>query len=166
MSERIVLDPVGHLIETIASHLEKRGKDFSASAIVFPGKRPAHFLRKELALRAGGSIIPPKIFSVDEFVLSLYQHLHPEPIFDLDPIDAVALLHLVHSELKERLGGDYFASLDTFIPIGLKLSPRMRQTLDRLGSRSRGSDIHQRLVAHDKEGRFVGVDGLGLAPLP
>jgi CRISPR/Cas system-associated exonuclease Cas4 (RecB family) len=27
----------------------------------------------------------------------------------------------VHSELKERLGGDYFASLDTFIPIGLKL---------------------------------------------
>lgn len=121
MSERIVLDPVGHLIETIASHLEKRGKDFSASAIVFPGKRPAHFLRKELALRAGGSIIPPKIFSVDEFVLSLYQHLHPEPIFDLDPIDAVALLHLVHSELKERLGGDFFASLDTFIPIGLKL---------------------------------------------
>jgi CRISPR/Cas system-associated exonuclease Cas4 (RecB family) len=121
MSERIVLDPVGHLIETIASHLEKRGKDFSASAIVFPGKRPAHFLRKELALRAGGSIIPPKIFSVDEFVLSLYQHLHPEHIFDLDPIDAVALLHLVHSELKERLGGDYFASLDTFIPIGLKL---------------------------------------------
>ncbi|MGD1043908.1 MAG: PD-(D/E)XK nuclease family protein [Bacteroidota bacterium] len=121
MSERIVLGPTEHLIETVASHLESQGRDFSTSAIVFSGKRPAHFLRKELASRVGGSIIPPKIFSVDEFILSLYQHLHPEPVHDLEPIDAVALLHLVHSELTERLGGDYFASLDAFIPIGLKL---------------------------------------------
>jgi len=121
LSERIVLGPSGHLNETIASHLESRGRDYSNTAIVFPGKRPAHFLRKELASRAGGSIIPPKIFSVDEFILSLYQHLHPEPVHDLEPIDAVALLHLVHNELKERLGGDYFTSFDAFIPVGLKL---------------------------------------------
>ena len=121
MSERIVLRPTEHLIECIVSRLETKGRDFSADAIVFPGKRPAHFLRKELASRAGGSIIPPKIFSVDEFIDSLYQVLHPGPIRDLEPIDAVALLHLVHSELKDRLGGDYFASLDVFIPIGLKL---------------------------------------------
>ena len=121
MSERIVLSPTDHLIEIVASHLEAQGRDFSTIAIVFPGKRPAHFLRKELASRAGGSIIPPKIFSVDEFILSLYQRLHPEPVHDLEPIDAVALLHVVHGELKERLGGDYFTSLDAFIPIGLKL---------------------------------------------
>ena len=121
MSKRIVLGPTDHLIESVASHLEAQGRDFSMSAIVFPGKRPAHFLRKELAHRAGGSIIPPKIFSVDEFILSLYEQLHPEPVHDLESIDAVAVLHIVHSELKERLGGDYFASLDAFIPIGLKL---------------------------------------------
>ena len=121
MSERIVLSPTEHLIETVASHLEAQGRDFSTTAIVFPGKRPAHFLRKELAHRVGGSIIPPKIFSVNDFVLSLYQQLHSETVHDLESIDAVALLHLVHSELKERLGGDYFASLDAFIPIGLKL---------------------------------------------
>jgi len=121
MIKRIVLSPGDHLMETVASHLEPRGKDFSAAAVVFSGKRPAHFLRKELALHAGGSIIPPKIFSVDEFILSLYQHLHTEAVCDLDPIDAVALLHHVHSGMNERLGGDYFASLDTFIPIGLKL---------------------------------------------
>jgi CRISPR/Cas system-associated exonuclease Cas4 (RecB family) len=121
MSERIVLGPTDHLIETVASLLDSHGRDFSTSAIVFPGKRPAHFLRKELAHRSGGSIIPPKIFSVDEFILSLYQHFHPEPVHDLEPIDAVALLHLVHSGLKERLGGDYFTTLDAFIPIGLKL---------------------------------------------
>jgi hypothetical protein len=121
MSRRIVLSPTEHLIGTVAAHLEAQGRDYSATAVVFPGKRPAHFLRKELASRAGGSLIPPKIFSVDEFILSLYQSLHPEPVRDLEPIDAVALLHLVHSELKERLGGDYFTSFDTFIPIGLKL---------------------------------------------
>ena len=121
MSERIVLSPTEHLIEAVASHLELQGRDYSKTAIVFPGKRPAHFLRKELAFRAGGSIIPPKIFSVDEFILSLYQRLHPEPVHDLESIDAVALLHLVHGELKERLGGDYFTSLDAFIPVGLRL---------------------------------------------
>ncbi len=121
MSQRIVLGPFDRLIETVVSHLETRGKDFSASTVVFPGKRPAHFFRKEHAHHVGGSIIPPKIFSVDEFVLSLYQHLHPEPVHDLEPIDAVAMLHLVHSGIHERLGGEYFASLDSFIPIGLKL---------------------------------------------
>ena len=104
MSERIVLSPNEHLIETVASHLETQGRDFSTTAIVFPGKRPAHFLRKELAHRVGGSIIPPKIFSVDEFILSLYQQLHPEPVHDLESIDAVALLHLVHNRIKGTIG--------------------------------------------------------------
>jgi CRISPR/Cas system-associated exonuclease Cas4 (RecB family) len=121
MSERIVLTPNEHLIETVGAHLSTEGKDFSTSAVVFPGKRPAHFLRKELARRIGGSFIPPKIFSVDEFILSLYQQIHPSPINDLESIDAVVLLYQIHSELKERLGGEYFVSLEAFLPIGLKL---------------------------------------------
>ena len=127
MSERIVLRPAEHLIETIASRLEAEGRNYSAAAVVFPGKRPAHFLRKELAFRAGASIIPPRIFSMDEFILSLYQQLHPAPVQDLDPIDAVALLHLVHGELQERLGGEYFTSFDSFVPIGLKLFGEMEE---------------------------------------
>ena len=115
MSERIVLGPTDPLIEIVASHLEAQGRDYSHAAIVFPGKRPAHFLRKELAARAGGSIIPPKIFSVDEFILSLYQQLHPDPVQDQEPIDAVGLLYIVHQELNERLGGDYFESFDSFL---------------------------------------------------
>ena len=121
MSERIILGPTDRLIEIVSSRLEAQGRDYSHTAIIFPGKRPAHFLRKELAACAGGAIIPPKIFSVDDFILSLYQQLHPEPVHDLEPIDAAALLHTVHQKLKERLGGDYFASFDSFIPIGLKL---------------------------------------------
>ena len=71
MSERIILGPTDRLIEIVSSRLEAQGRDYSHTAIVFPGKRPAHFLRKELAACAGGAIIPPKIFSVDDFILSL-----------------------------------------------------------------------------------------------
>jgi CRISPR/Cas system-associated exonuclease Cas4 (RecB family) len=121
MSERIVLTPNEHLVETVAAHLSTDGKDLSTSAVVFPGKRPAHFLRKELAQRIGGSIIPPKIFSIDEFILLLYQKLHALSVKDLESIDAVVPLYQIHSELKERLGDEYFTSLEAFLPIGLKL---------------------------------------------
>lgn len=121
MSKRIVIGPSEHLVQSVVDHITIDGKDFSNTAIVFPGKRPAHFLRKELAHRVGGSLIPPQTFSIDEFILALYQHLHPEPVKDLEPIDAVAMLHRVHITLSERLGGEYFESLDSFIPIGLKL---------------------------------------------
>ncbi|MGD0589272.1 MAG: PD-(D/E)XK nuclease family protein [Bacteroidota bacterium] len=127
MNERIVLSPHEHLVETVAAHLSAQGRDFSTSAVVFPGKRPAHFLRKELARRIGGSFIPPKIFSVDEFILSLYQKLHALPVKDLESIDAVVLLYQIHSELKERLGGEYFASLEAFLPIGLKLFSELEE---------------------------------------
>jgi ATP-dependent helicase/nuclease subunit B len=100
MSERIVLSPNEHLIGTVAEHLTAEGKDFSTSAVVFPGKRPAHFLRKELARRIGSSFIPPQIFSVDEFILFLYQRAFPFPFKDLETIDAVVLLYEIHCTLK------------------------------------------------------------------
>jgi CRISPR/Cas system-associated exonuclease Cas4 (RecB family) len=129
MNERIVIGPNENLIEIIADQLGLHGKDLSSIAVIFPGKRPAHFLRKELARRIGGSFIPPKIFSIDEFVQSLYKILHTEPVKDLEPIDAVTLLYQVHGGLKERLGGDYFTSLDSFIPIGLKLFGELEELM-------------------------------------
>jgi CRISPR/Cas system-associated exonuclease Cas4 (RecB family) len=127
MSERIVLTPSEYLVETVATHLHGDGRDFSAGAVVFPGKRPAHFLRRELARRIGGSFIPPQIFSVDEFILSLYLELHPSQVKDLEPIEAVVLLYQVHSELRDRLGGEYFTSFDSFIPIGMKLFSELEE---------------------------------------
>jgi ATP-dependent helicase/nuclease subunit B len=121
LSERTVIGPAENLVGTVVDRLKVDGKDLSNTAVVFPGKRPAHFLRKELARRIGGSFIPPDIFSIDEFILALYRRLHPEPVKDLETIDAVAILHRVHCALNERLGGDYFTSLDSFIPIGIKL---------------------------------------------
>ncbi len=127
MSERIVLGPHDSLIDTIADHLQTDRRDLSDTAVIFPGKRPAHFLRKELAYRVGGSFIPPRIFSVDDFILALYQRLHTTGGKDLGSIDALALLYQVHNGLKERLGGEYFVTLESFIPIGLKLYSELEE---------------------------------------
>jgi len=45
-------------------------KDFSRVCVVFGGRRPALFLRKELARRVGADFFPPHCFSMDEFVTS------------------------------------------------------------------------------------------------
>jgi ATP-dependent helicase/nuclease subunit B len=121
MNERIVIGPQDSLVGTIVSRLPDDTKDYSCIALVFPGKRPAHFIRKELAVRVGSSFIPPKIYSIDDFILSFYQQLFTEPLKDLESMNAIALLHRVHVGLNERLGGEYFTEFDEFLPLGMKL---------------------------------------------
>ncbi len=127
MNTPIVINPVDSLIETVALQLDTSERDLSNYAVIFPGKRPAHFLRKEIALRISGSFLPPKIFSIDDFIKSLFQSFISEKFKDIEPIDAVTLLYQVHRELKEKLGGDYFTSFDSFIPIGLKLFAELEE---------------------------------------
>jgi hypothetical protein len=59
-------------IKKLASFIEKnyknRDNDLSRLALVFGGKRPALFLKKELAARFKKSFFPPVFFSMDEFV--------------------------------------------------------------------------------------------------
>jgi CRISPR/Cas system-associated exonuclease Cas4 (RecB family) len=121
MNERIVIGPQDSLVKMVVDQLPNGIKDYSRIALVFPGKRPAHFIRKELAIRVGGSFIPPKIFSIDDFVLALFRQLFKEPPKDLEPMNAIALLYRVHSGLDERLGGEHFTAFDEFLPLGMKL---------------------------------------------
>ena len=121
LSKTLVIEPTQKLIETVVSLIEPSGADYSRTAIVFPGKRPAHFLRKLLAERIGHSFIPPRIFSFDEFIDHLHAGLSPQHGKKLDAMNAVALLYAVHQTIEGRLGGSNFLSLDAFYPIGLKL---------------------------------------------
>lgn len=58
-----------NFIEKIADFLLKNfGKDFSRTAVVFGGKRPALFLKRACARKLKKSFIPPRIFSMDEFM--------------------------------------------------------------------------------------------------
>jgi ATP-dependent helicase/nuclease subunit B len=120
MSNSILISPADNLVHTVISHLDGEGRDYSGTVVVFPGKRPAHFVRKALGRKLGGSFIPPKIFSIDTFVRFLYEEklgLHSE---DLEPIDAVAILFDV--TVASAVHGDgHFTSLEDFLPLGLSV---------------------------------------------
>src|SRR5512140_1357035 len=127
MSNTIVIDPTQNVVETIISQMNLEESDFSRTAMVFPGKRPAHFVRKALGERLQRSFIPPRIFSVDEFIATLHRKMNPAPLKHLEAIDAVALLFQVHRSLNEPLGGSNFASLDAFLPVGFKLFAELEE---------------------------------------
>ncbi len=127
MSKTVVLSAAQSLIDEVVSFLPAETRDFTRYAIVFPGKRPAHFVRKALARRANGAIIPPRIFSIDSFVEFLLSEKLGLRKRSLEPIDAASILYDIHLEANDRLGGDHFRSLDAFLPIGLKLFSELEE---------------------------------------
>jgi len=72
MTKTITLNINQDFIKKLADYLEtnylKKNKDISKIALVFEGKRPSLFLRKELSARMGKSYFPPASFSIDEFM--------------------------------------------------------------------------------------------------
>jgi hypothetical protein len=115
----LVLPAGTSIVAKAASLLEPRGQDFSGDLVVFPGRRPAHFLRKEITLRTGGAFIPPVIHSIDGFVDELYDASFERRKIDM--IDAVAVLYHIHRSAEDRIGHDRFLSLDSFFSIGMTI---------------------------------------------
>jgi ATP-dependent helicase/nuclease subunit B len=115
----LIIEPGQNLIEEIIPHLQARGKDYSSNLVVFPGKRPSHFLRKALARKTNGSFIPPVVFSVDECVDHIYENMQTRK--KIETIDAVVILYEIHKKALRPLGGEAFLSPDKFFSIGLKI---------------------------------------------
>ncbi|MHB8882049.1 MAG: PD-(D/E)XK nuclease family protein [Thermodesulfovibrionales bacterium] len=109
----------GDLIEEVMTELEGTERDFSADMVVFPGKRPSHFLRKALAEKIRTGFIPPGICSMDEFADRIYEEAYGAR--KLETIDAVAILYDLHRRAPDPVGGDGFMSPDRFFPLGLKI---------------------------------------------
>jgi CRISPR/Cas system-associated exonuclease Cas4 (RecB family) len=117
---RALVIPSGQsLIDEVLSRLKGSERDYSPSLVVFPGKRPSHFLRKAMAARVGSGFIPPAVFSMDEFVDSLCDEL--STVKKLETIDAVALLYDIHRMAPKPLGGKGFLTPDSFFSLGLKI---------------------------------------------
>jgi ATP-dependent helicase/nuclease subunit B len=110
-----------NLVEKVAEHLIAIEKDYSSSLVIFPGKRPSHFLRRVLADRERSSFIPPVILSMDGFI----DHVHDESLRlggrKLEAIDAISILYSIHAASPEHLGRKSFLTPDTFFPVGMKL---------------------------------------------
>ena len=117
-----VLLPAGtDLIAAIAESLDGDSVDLSDVLVVFPGRRPGHFLLRALAARRSTSFIPPHVVSMDELIDEIHGARGPEPRPALEDIDAVALLYDIQREAARPLGGDAFLAPDSFFPIGLKI---------------------------------------------
>ena len=110
-----------NLIVALLPLLKGADKDYSSNLVVFPGKRPAHFLRKALAEKIRAGFIPPAIFSMDEFVNSIYEKRENRGRRQLEPIDAVAVLYELQREAGRTLAHENFMSPDAFFPIGTKI---------------------------------------------
>ena len=117
----LLLSPSENLVEKSAEQLIGIEKDYSPNLVIFPGKRPSHFLRKVLADKEKSSFIPPLILSMDEFI----EHVHDESLGlggrKLEAIDAISILYTIHAVSPENLGRKSFLTPDTFFPVGLKL---------------------------------------------
>ncbi|MDD5668704.1 MAG: hypothetical protein PHE58_01555, partial [Candidatus Omnitrophica bacterium] len=59
---------VQRLVGLIEDEYINQGLDMSGLSLVFGGKRPALFVKKELSRRIKKSFIPPRFFSMDEFM--------------------------------------------------------------------------------------------------
>ncbi|MBF0486888.1 MAG: hypothetical protein HQK98_01880 [Nitrospirae bacterium] len=53
--------PHSGLIDEVLANLTGKGGDYSGNIVVFPGKRPSHFLRKAIGKRRESAFIPPLV---------------------------------------------------------------------------------------------------------
>lgn len=129
MSNSRLISPRGNLIDEVLHSLQPNDADYSNNLVVFPGKRPAHVLRKKLADRVNAPFLPPHIFSVDVFI----DHLHAEHLGrserTIDTLDAAAILFSLHSSLsrEKKISEKHFTTLDSFYPLARTLFSELEE---------------------------------------
>lgn len=117
-----VLGPKESLVEKAGDLLLSAGS-LAGNLVVFPGKRPAHFLRKYLAERRGGALRAPVIVSMDGFMDLAAEELGIKGR-EAYPLDLAGVLY---GRLKKELcsviaRAPEELSLDSFLPWALKLA--------------------------------------------
>lgn len=115
--KKLIISSKEDLIEVVASLLYSEGFDYSKNTVIFPGKRPAHYLRKEIAERVKASFIPPYIFSMDEFIDFIFKKISDS--IPIEQVDAVGIIYDIC--LKNNSLTQFFKKFDNFFSFGLKL---------------------------------------------
>ncbi|MCX5784983.1 MAG: PD-(D/E)XK nuclease family protein [Elusimicrobia bacterium] len=115
-----IIGPRENLVEK-AGGILLADKSLADNIVVFPGKRPAHFLRKYLADKLGAAFEPPVIFSMDGFIDHLAELAQIKGT-ELSNLDAVGILYdNMLGDLAGIIGKTGNLSLDTFLPWGFKI---------------------------------------------
>jgi len=121
MKRSFLISPAYNLIEFVGDILLTNPQDLSKNLIVFPGKRPGHFLRKYIADKLKMPFATPLILSIDEFIDYVYYKMLRFNDRGIEPIDGVPIIFQLNT--TERLIADKEVplSLDEFLPWGFKL---------------------------------------------
>lgn len=119
--KHVLLGPDIDLISLIGEVILKDAATLQQHVIVFPGKRPIHFLRKYLAETLHSPYQPPHMFSMDEFVDFLYEKSFNNPEPKIAEVDCIPILFALNN--NESLINDQGTPLllDDFMPWGFKL---------------------------------------------
>jgi len=92
------------LVDHILTQYADAGSDLSRLAVVFGGKRPALFLKRDLAKRFRQSFYPPRFFTIDEFMqYTIRKKEMFQPSRDLD--SCFLLYKLAHQVCPQILKG-------------------------------------------------------------
>ena len=74
-----------HVVEYVHHHYVRQGRDLSRLCLVFGGRRPSLFIKRDLAKRIGKAFIPPRFFTIDEWMTYVaFGDKIPEQGSDLD----------------------------------------------------------------------------------
>lgn len=117
MSRCLLVPPGGDLVREAASLLMESGRPLERCLVVFPGRRPAHFLRRELAGSLGRAFRPPRILSMDDWAAGLSEsvgHCGRR----IEALEAAAILAGL---CGRAMPGGRPMPLDKFLPWGFKL---------------------------------------------
>lgn len=149
MSGAIITPPGHDIIDEIVSRLTHTERDYSGTLIVFPGKRPGHYVRKRIGSLAGSGYIPPRILSMDEFIDYVYEHELRVSDRKIDFLDAAALLYDIHHTTPTPVGGEHFQRVDDFLPLAMNIFKELEElyiagiSSDRLRETTAGYDTGQ-----------------------
>ncbi|MFA5145473.1 MAG: PD-(D/E)XK nuclease family protein [Candidatus Omnitrophota bacterium] len=90
-------DFISRLADYIEDNFIRKGKDLSRLAVVFGGKRPALFLKRELARRVKSSLFPPRFFAIDQFIRHLVSARN-----DFRPVPGLDAAYIIYNAAKEK----------------------------------------------------------------
>ncbi len=121
MAQCITIQPEESLIEKCIEKLTFKDEDYSANIVVFPGRRPGHFLRKRISEQIKKPYIPPSVFSIDDLVDSFHDELLQGARKKISQIDAVFLLYEIYRNSDKQIGTDAFMVPELFMPLGIKI---------------------------------------------
>lgn len=117
-----IIGPKENLVEKTGEILLS-ARSLADNIVVFPGKRPAHFLRKYLAEKRGGALRAPVITSMDGFIDLAAEELRIKG----NGASTLDLAEVLYGRLKKELcriiaRDPEELTLDSFLPWALKLT--------------------------------------------